>query len=324
MQELRVFFLLGLPDPERERGVAVLAVVVVAEDLVRLARAVEAVRRRERRNRSALHVGGDQAIAAPHRRGIPVGRTAKALVLPAAGEVAPDDARGGLDRQPLEPAVVLEGDRLHVGLGNHHLANQVGSLEHVVLQPAGEDAQLDARKTDLEAPAVALHLAALRLERRRCALHFFRLPRQAGLVGDAFHRRNRPLVGRRQLTAAFDVQRRVPERFPLDLVDHLRRELDAELHERLGLLLRRAPQAGHDAKLRRHVGRERRPLAALLPERQLLDRRRAAAQREAEPQLLAVVAVPDQGERVVSDGGRESGGRLVTGQIALQRIREDR
>ena len=94
---------------------------------MRLARAVEAVRRRERGNRSARQVGDDQAIAAPHRGGILVDRATELLILPAVGEVAPDQRESRLDRQPLQPAVVLERHGLLIGLGDQHLANQVRS-----------------------------------------------------------------------------------------------------------------------------------------------------------------------------------------------------
>ena len=85
---------------------------------------------------------------------------------------------------------------------------------------------------------------------------------------------------------------------------------DAQLVQRLELLIGRAAHAGHDAELGRHVAGERDPLAALVPHRQLADRRRAAVDREAQADFLVLVAVPRHGQRVVGDAAVRPGSAL--------------
>src|SRR5262249_32295215 len=99
-------------------------------------------------------------VGAPHRRRIAIDRTTELLILPASGQVAPYDARRSLNRKPLEPGVVLVGDRVALGLRNHDLTNQIDSFEDVVLEAPLEDAERHARERDLDPCAVGLHLAA--------------------------------------------------------------------------------------------------------------------------------------------------------------------
>ncbi len=105
--------------------------------------------RREGGDRAPRQLGGNEAVAAPHGGRSLAYRAAQPVLLLAVGQIAPHQARGGLDWQAFEPGVVLEGGRGMLGLGYHHLADQVRALKNVVLQPAGEDARLHPRKGDL-------------------------------------------------------------------------------------------------------------------------------------------------------------------------------
>src|SRR5262249_27945945 len=226
---------------------AVFAVVVVAEDLVRLARAVEGVRRRKRGNRPAGEIGGNQPVAAPHRRRLAIDQSAEALILPAPGETAPGDARAGLNGQALQSGVVLVGDVVAIGLGDHYLTNQVGSLEDVELQTSGEDAERHAWEGDLEARAVGLHLARRARVGGCRARNLIGRARQSFLLEETVHRRDRRGVRRRPLAAALDVERRIPERLPLPALDVRLFDLpflDRLVHPGRVVLLEQLPHLG--------------------------------------------------------------------------------
>ena len=313
----RVGFAVRLTHAEREETIAVLAIPHVPEIDFGFARPEERVRRRERGDRAAGGFDREHAIGGDQRHGRIVLRAAELIVLPEIRGVAPDDARRGLNRQALDARLVLVGDRRLVGLRNQLLPDQARAFVDRVLEPSRKHAGVDARKRDLDARAVGLHRAAPRLIRRRRAPDFFRLARQSRLVGDALERRRRIAV---RGVASRDVQRRVPERIPLDSIDHVRRDRDAEIAQRSELLLRRAAQSRDDPELGRHVGGERDPVGAFAPHGQFPDCRRAAVVRQPQPQLLTVRAVPGQLEDVAAHRSSESRHRPVLGQAAVQRI----
>src|SRR5205814_9820268 len=97
---------------------------------------------------------------------------------------------------------------------------------------------------------------------------------------------------------AGNVERRVPERIPLVLLDHLVCDvLDAVLLESLLGLALHAAAPGDHAELRRHAAGQRSPRAPLLPRSELRDGGRPVVDDEPEPQLLVPVTVPGHDQR---------------------------
>ena len=316
----RIGLALGLPDAQRERRSAVFAVPVVAKVHGDLAGPEEIVRRRKHRERSARVLERQQPVRRGHDGRVLVDGGLEVALLPRVCGVAPREPRCGLDGDAFHARVVLVGHRLLIGLRDHFLANQVRAFVNGVLQLAGKDPHLDAGKRDLEARAVGLHLAALRLVARGGALDLFGLARQPGLVGarNAVRRRRRVPVGD---FIARHAQRRVPEGAPLVPVEDLLRDLAAEDFLQRGIrLLIQTAITRHHAELGREIARERRPRAALFLHRNLLNRRRAVVDGQPHPDFAVRVALPRQQQRVVRRRGREARLCFVIAHRARQRI----
>src|SRR5262249_58026689 len=113
-----------------------------------------------------------------------------------------------------------------------------------------------------------------------------------------------------------------PERIPAVLLDHLRRELDAGADERLGLLHAHAADTAHDVVFGRQVLSDRRPLTARPAYRELTNRWRAAVNREARAQFLAVLTGPREDDAVGFSARSEAGRRLVLAHVALHAVGE--
>src|SRR5207245_9793262 len=133
-------------------------------------------------------------------------------------------------------------------------------------QRAVEPAEAQAWKRHVLARDARLHVAAIRGISARRALDLG-LARQTGLPRNA--------GGRRRIPATPDlwvqVERCVPERVPFFLADDLRRQLDAELAQRLHLLIAHPAETGDDAEFGSYVRRERAPRAAAHADPQLAD-----------------------------------------------------
>ncbi len=301
-----------LADAERERRRAVLLEPVVAEVDGDLAGPEIGVRWREDGDRSGRAALGDHdAARRPQRHQVLVDRAAEAVLLPVVGDVLPGHARPGRG-QPTQSAVVLVGHPRLVGGRQHVLLDEVAALEDRVLEPAAEHAELHAGERDLHAGAVGLHLAAGHFRDQHRPLHFVGLARQARLVGDAGRRRRVAAASARRA----HVERRVPERLPAELVDHLGGQLHAQAAQRRELLVADPAQARDDAEVGADVVGDRSPGAALLAGLQRLDDDGTLVQPEAEPQFLLALAVPGHGQRGAVGGGGQAGGGAIRRQVA--------
>src|SRR5262249_36532724 len=98
-------------------------------------------------------------------------------------------ARSIGDRQAFQAGVVFVGNPWIGRLRENFLLNEIASTKDRILQRTGEDAQLHSWKADFEPRAIRSHLTARRAIDSRRAPDFIGLPRQAGLIGDAFGRR---------------------------------------------------------------------------------------------------------------------------------------
>jgi hypothetical protein len=95
--------------------------------------------------------------------------------------------------------------------------------------------------------------------------------------------------------AARHKERRIPERVPLILLKHVRRDfLDAVLSEAFLGLAVHAAAPGSNAVFRRDVGGERPPGTTFLPRRQLRYGRRAVVDGKPQAEFLITLAVPCQ------------------------------
>src|SRR6185369_15275629 len=121
---------------------AVLAIPVVSKVPGGLTRPEKIVRRRERGNRSRLaELGDDDPVFRLEGRLAIVLRAAEPVRLRVVRRIAPRDAGPRADRQSLEAAVVLVGDRVGHRARNDFLSNEVGALVYGELKPAFEDAE---------------------------------------------------------------------------------------------------------------------------------------------------------------------------------------
>ena len=186
------------------------------------------------------------------------------------------------------------------------------------MQLAVEHAERHTGKRHVDPRAIRFHRATLDLIHGRRTRDFVGLPGQARLIRDA---RAWWWISpiRRRLR---EVERRVPERVPLVLIDDRRRDRHAQSLERLNLLIAHAAETGRHAKLRRHVGGQRGPGAAVRLDRQFADRWRPAGDRQPKPHLLAAIAVPRQHAAGFSRGS-QSWRRLVAAHAARGRLRGD-
>src|SRR5262249_18768168 len=158
--------------------------------------------------------------------------------------------------------------------------NQVRTSVDRVLQTAGEDAHLDARKCDFEPAAVGLDLTALCVVAGRRASDLFGSARKAGLVGP----RN-PVPRRWRVSMSDPVSSAprwsIPESAPLVPVEYLLRDLAAigDFQRRIRLLVQ-ATIAGHDSEFRREVARHSRPRAPFASDRDIMNRWCPASDRQ--------------------------------------------
>src|SRR5262249_40260572 len=134
-------------------------------------------------------LGDDDASRCGQGDFIVVLDTTEAILLPVAGDVAPDHTRSVGDRQAFQTRVVFVSNPRIVCLRENFLLNQIASAKDRILQRAGEHTKLDSRKADLEPRAIGANLATRRAIHSRRVLDFLGLPRQTGLISDAFGRR---------------------------------------------------------------------------------------------------------------------------------------
>ena len=118
-----------------------------------------------------------------------------------------------------------------------------------------------------------------------------------------------------------DEQRRVPERVPAVLRDHLRRQLDAGRAQRIRLLRGHAPHAGHDVVFGGQMFAEDRPGRTGRPDRQIAHERPSLDDLVARAKLGVAVAAPRDDEQIFRERGVESGSAFVMREIPPGRIR---
>ena len=297
------FLVLCLPDAHAELLVGVLSIPDVSQVLMDLARPEKLVRRRERRQRSSGALGYQHAVPGLQRYERVVLHPAELVLLRLLGRIPPHDPRHHVGRKALQAGVILVRDERLFGLRQRIHPDQIGAAIDGELETAREDPHRETWEIHFEAPAVGLHAAAGCLERRVGATDLLGFARQRRHLGAAL---------------AGNFKRRVMEGVPAVLGHHLRCQWDACGRQRPDMIAGHPAQAAHHVILRGQILTECGPLAALLPDRQVTNHGLAILNGVPRPHLAPSLARPRDDEQVLLNGGRETLGRFVLRQVAVQ------
>ena len=274
--------------------------------------------------RPAFAFRDEHAILRANGDPVLVGDASELVLLGVATGVAPGDSRQQRRGEPFQAGLVLVRDGLLVSAGDRFHAEQVRAAIAGEAQASREDAHRQSGERHLEPRAVGLHSARSRRERRGGPANLLGIARCAVDSTDAAARAGRAAspVDTRGWRRRRHHERRIPEGVPLVLLDHLRRDLDPEVFERLSLLRRHAPHAADDVVLRRQVLTQRGPCACRFPDRQLSNHGLAGIDCVSRAQLGSVLAFPRHREPVSLRNRCETRHRLVLREVTVHGWRD--